>query len=116
MGNRGSFLLQVEVAEFQILVFPTSFAIGLQAQDLVTANLTHFPDTASRASDAEKRLSRASLLAALAAVARSMQGSAVFADRSRSSDDGWGVIQTTSEPSSLVLAILRPAQYSFLFI
>lgn len=74
--TRISFPPQVENAKFQILVFPASLAARMQTQDTLTANLTHFPDSASleRLSDAEGRSSRASFPGGLAATARSYAG------------------------------------------
>ena len=89
MGNRGSSHLQVEVAKMQILVFPASLAARVQAQDSVTANVTHFPDSVLRAGGVEKRLSRESFRQGWRLWPDQRRVS-VSADSSRGSEDGSG--------------------------
>lgn len=51
VGSGSSFPLQVEDVTLQILVFPACLAAWAQAWKLISANLTHFPDSAWRVGD-----------------------------------------------------------------
>lgn len=73
----------------QILVFPASLAARVQAQDPVTANVTHFPDSVLRAGCVEKRLSRASFWQGWQLWPDQRRVSVYFGS-SRSSEDGLG--------------------------
>lgn len=89
VGNRSSSHLQVEVAKMQILVFPGSLAARVQAQDPVTANVTHFPDSVLRSGGVKRRLSRASFWQGWQLWPDQRRVSVPFGS-SRSSEDGLG--------------------------